>query len=255
MGINNVNQEIYRNCISVETRVMSYNIQHGRGIDGIQDLQRIRDVIRQSEAELVGLQEVDKHNPDRSHNVDQAQWLANELNMHCVYAANLDQEPAAGQDQRWQYGVAILSKYPVTESHHYFLSSFGDEQRGLLEAIIEIQGVPVHFYTTHLGLTAEQREVQVREIIDIAKKASGPKIIVGDFNAEPSSAEMDLFSTEYSDAFSGKPHVETIPSNNPTRRIDYIFASAIQTEFISSNVMNTQASDHLPIVSNIAIMR
>jgi endonuclease/exonuclease/phosphatase family metal-dependent hydrolase len=41
--------------------VMSFNIHHGQGTDGVLDLERIARVIRASGADIVGLQEVDRH--------------------------------------------------------------------------------------------------------------------------------------------------------------------------------------------------
>ena len=49
-------------CVSHQPatiRVLTYNIHHGEGMDGVIDLERIANVIRQTEADLVALQEVD----------------------------------------------------------------------------------------------------------------------------------------------------------------------------------------------------
>lgn len=238
---------------TVSVRVLSYNIHHGRGMDDVLDLQRIGDVILQSEAELVGLQEVDRHYGARSNFEDQAKWLAGYVDMHYVYAANLDLDPATGRDQRRQYGVAILSKYPIVNSNHYLLSSFGQEQRGLLEATIEVEDVHVHFYSTHLGLTPEQREAQAQEIMDITRSTAAPKILVGDFNARSTSLEMRTLQATYTDAFARKLWAMTSNSKFPVRRIDYILVDAERVRFTNSKVMRTQASDHLPIVTDVKV--
>ena len=54
-----------------DLRVLSYNIHHGEGTDGKLDLKRIAKLIRDSKADLVALQEVDKK-VSRSQGVDQA---------------------------------------------------------------------------------------------------------------------------------------------------------------------------------------
>ena len=41
-------------------RVMTYNIHHGEGLDGKVDLQRIAELIKREQADIVALQEVDK---------------------------------------------------------------------------------------------------------------------------------------------------------------------------------------------------
>lgn len=241
-------------AMTVSVRVMSYNIHHGRGMDDVLDLQRIGDVILQSEAELIGLQEVDRHYAARSNFEDQAKWLAEYVGMNYVYAANLDLDPAGGRDQRRQYGVAILSKYPIVDSNHYLLSSFGQEQRGLLEATVEVEeGVNIHFYTTHLGLTPEQREAQAKEIMELTQSATMPKILVGDFNARSVSPEMRTLLAAYSDAFADKLLAATSNSKYPVRRIDYILVDAKLVRFKNAKVIRTQASDHLPIVTDVEV--
>ncbi|MGG4342090.1 endonuclease/exonuclease/phosphatase family protein [Paenibacillus lautus] len=60
----------------VSTTVMSYNIHHGVGLDEQLSLQRIAEVIRDSGAEIVVLQEVDRFYGERSDFQDQAKELA-----------------------------------------------------------------------------------------------------------------------------------------------------------------------------------
>ncbi|HEX6077405.1 MAG TPA: hypothetical protein VFZ32_19380 [Micromonosporaceae bacterium] len=72
-----------------ELRVMCFNIHHGVGLDGRLDLERIARVTESQAAEVVGLQEVDRHFSTRSTFVDQARWLADRLGMHVVFGANL----------------------------------------------------------------------------------------------------------------------------------------------------------------------
>lgn len=40
---------------------MTFNMHHGRGTDGKLSLERIANVIEESKADLIGLNEVDKH--------------------------------------------------------------------------------------------------------------------------------------------------------------------------------------------------
>lgn len=95
--------------------VMSFNIHHGVGVDGLLNLQRVADVIKTEGVDVVGLQEVDRHWGERSDFVDQAAWLADELDMHVVYGANLDLDPAQPGEPRRQYGTAILSERPIRD--------------------------------------------------------------------------------------------------------------------------------------------
>ena len=55
----------------MQLRVASFNIHHGVGLDGKLDLDRIAEVVRSTGAEVVGLQEVDRHLSVRSGWIDQ----------------------------------------------------------------------------------------------------------------------------------------------------------------------------------------
>lgn len=238
---------------AIDVKVMSYNIHHAEGVDMILDLERIAKVIEDSGAEIIGLQEVDNHWSERSQLEDQAKWLAERLDMHYTYAANLDLDPVNPGEPRRQYGTAVLSKYPIIQASNYPLTKIGNtEQRGLSETVINVKGHHLNFYNTHLALTAAERTIQIQEVIEIAGKTDGPKVIMGDLNARPNSAEMQPLFAHYKDAFADQNDAYTIPAENPTSRIDYIFTSnEIETE--DAKVLSTIASDHLPIVAKITL--
>ncbi|MBS4192627.1 endonuclease/exonuclease/phosphatase family protein [Bacillus sp. FJAT-49705] len=232
---------------------MSYNIHHAVGEDNVLDLERIASVIENSGAEIIGLQEVDNHWSERSDFENQAKWLADRLDMHYTYAANLDQDPLNPGEPRRQYGTAVLSKYPIIKEKNYPLTKIGHtEQRGLLETVINVKGHHLNFYNTHLALTTAEREVQIKEMIEIAGETNGPKVIMGDLNAKPDSNEMQPLFSQYKDAFADQNDAYTIPASKPTSRIDYIFTSnEIQTA--NAEVISTLASDHLPIIAELTL--
>ncbi|OCA86130.1 endonuclease/exonuclease/phosphatase [Bacillus sp. FJAT-27225] len=233
-------------------KVMSYNIHHGEGYDGVLDLERIAKIIEVEEAELIGLQEVDNHWSERSNFEDQAKWLAERLGMYYVYAANLDLEPATDGEPRRQYGTAILSSYPILKFENHPLTKIGNtEQRSLLEATIHVKGSLIRFYNTHLALTAAERERQIKEIVSITEVSEGPRVIVGDFNTVPESSEMQHMYIDYFDVFKDNPE-PTFSASKPTQRIDYIFTSTY-VKTIEAEVIKTDASDHLPITAEIEI--
>ncbi|WP_235714609.1 endonuclease/exonuclease/phosphatase family protein [Neobacillus dielmonensis] len=148
-------------------------------------MKRIAKTIEDEGADVIGLQEVDNHWSERSDFQDQAKWLAERMGMFYVYAANLDKAPLNEGESRRQYGTAILSKYPILHSENHSLTKIGKtEQRGLLEATINVKGNQLHFFNTHLALTTAERHIQTQEIIDIAGQSEGPKVIMGDFNAD-----------------------------------------------------------------------
>ena len=56
---------------------MTFNIHHGKGVDKQANLSRIAEVIDICNADIIGLNEVDRHFSKRSLYEDQAGWLAN----------------------------------------------------------------------------------------------------------------------------------------------------------------------------------
>lgn len=229
---------------------------HGVGLDGELDLGRIAKEIQDANADIIGLQEVDRFYGDRSNFQDQAKELAKLLGYHYIYGANLNLDPAVGQENNRQYGTAILSKYPIIDSENIFLSSFGNEQRGILRTTINVKGVHLNFYNTHLGLSAAERIAQVEEIIDLKSSFEGPSVLVGDLNAEPDSEEFYtlLNAGNFTDTFAGIDNANTFPVVNPNKRIDYILTSP-DIKSANQKVINSEASDHLPLVTEITIQR
>lgn len=243
-----------------EIRVMSYNIHHGASGGDVLDLDRIAREIESSGAQIVGLQEVDRHWSARSGYQDQAAWLAERLNMHYAYAANLDLDPEPGHTDRRQYGTAVLSKYPILSSDNHLLTNIQyaekpTEQRGLLETVINVEGNHISFYNTHLDhRRSEQRQLQVKEIMGITSGTDRPSLLVGDLNAIPASTEMHQLMSRFTDVFAalGQDQDYTMPVENPDRRIDYIVGHGeIQPRF--AEVIKTTASDHLPIIADLTV--
>ncbi|MFB0833430.1 endonuclease/exonuclease/phosphatase family protein [Arthrobacter halodurans] len=258
---------------TTEVRVMSFNIHHGADGEDDLNLERTARVIEQSGAEIIGLQEVDNHWSSRSDFVDQAAWLADRLDMHFAYGANLDEAPLDGAADNRQYGNAVLSEYPIISSENHLLESIDypvmpTEQRGLLEAVVNVRGNHISFYSTHLDhQRAEQRELQAREIAGITQESRRPAVVVGDLNAEPDEASLQPLFSVLTDTFAAlgqdqdytfAPDLEGAPGSgsveNPSLRIDYILASrGIAVK--SAAVIKTSASDHLPIVADLSIRK
>jgi endonuclease/exonuclease/phosphatase family metal-dependent hydrolase len=176
---------------------MTYNIRHGAGTDGRLDLNRTADVIRAAAADVVGLQEVDRHFGARSDFVDQATWLAEDLDMNVVFGANLDLDPLVAGQPRRQYGTAILCAYRVLDWDNTHLPRSDDhEQRGLLRARISVEGTTVQVYTTHLQHDddAAERLVQARAITRHIGVPEDPLVLLGDLNATPRAPEIRVLT-------------------------------------------------------------
>lgn len=238
-------------------RVMSFNIHHGAGIDGVLDLDRTAATIRQEAPDVVGLQEVDHHFGSRSDFVDQTRALADKLHMHAVFGANLDLAPTNPGDPRRQYGTAILSRWPILESENTLLPRYDDhEQRGLLYARVLVKGVPVAAYTTHLqhNTPAEQLD-QAQAVADVVNESSDPAVLTGDMNVRPDSAPAQVLTGSLTDAWvaggdDGPGY--TFHTGDLTARIDYVMTSTDVT-VEHTKVVDSVASDHLPVVADVRV--
>jgi endonuclease/exonuclease/phosphatase family metal-dependent hydrolase len=241
-----------------EIDVATYNIHHAADVNEQLSLERIAAEIDATGAEVAGLQEVDRHWSARSEFVDQAQWLAKRLRMHVVYGANLDLEPLTPGAPRRQYGTAILSEFPIREWRNTWLPRpENGEQRGLLEAVIKVRGERVRVANTHLQHnSAVERTAQTQRIMELLAPAREPVVLVGDLNARPADPELAPLWTRFQDAWTlgGVGDGFTYPAEAPSARIDYVLVTP-DLRVSEATVRSTLASDHLPLVAEIALPR
>lgn len=224
--------------------VLTYNIHTGKGIDGIQDLNRICDVLQGSQADLIGLQEVDC-NADRSYNIDQSSYLADCLQMEYHYAPALTTP--------FLYGNTILSKFPILEKESLVMNrSETEEDRSIGIIKVLVSDELVTFIATHLSLSATERLEQAKLIADCVRSLDTPVVVVGDWNAKPKSPAYNKITEQLVDAaaFIGldKPTFHGFPLKKGDLGwcIDYVFVSE-DLNIHSVEVIDTPASDHLPV--------
>lgn len=253
-------------------RVMTYNIHHGSGNiectdvpggpDCELDLDAIADVIRAHDPDIVGLQEVDRF-WRRSGTVDQPLYLAEVLGMHYCYGANLVHPPDSHSAVPHEYGTAILSRFPILDCENTLLPRVDatTEQRGLLQAFINVRGVPLHFNNTHLQHTSDvERTVQAARVAELISPVDEPTVIVGDLNADPPEPSLDPIEALLRDVWLlagvGDGLTAFVDEEELTRRIDYVWVSediTAQDTYVAIDAVTTLASDHYPVVADIAL--
>ncbi|MEU4190605.1 endonuclease/exonuclease/phosphatase family protein [Kribbella sp. NPDC026611] len=236
--------------------VMTYNIHHGVGIDGVLDLERIAQLIEQSGADVIGLQEVDRHWAARSNWEDQAAWFGNRLKLHVAFAANLDLPPVNPGEPRRQYGTLMLSKYPIKHFTNTLLPLYPTgEQRGLAVARVKVRGASLRFANTHLTSNnhAERLE-QAQKVVELLGTSKTPTLLVGDLNAIPTAPEIKTLTAVLHDTWTevGVGPGYTSGAADPTKRIDFQLHSA-GLKPLQANVPVTPASDHLPVVASFEL--
>jgi endonuclease/exonuclease/phosphatase family metal-dependent hydrolase len=232
-------------------RVMTYNIHVGIGMDKKLDLQRIAGVINQERPDLVGLQEVDR-GVQRTQRIDEIAELAKLTRLDYAFAFNLAY-------QGGQYGVAILSRFPIRATEHLLYKNLREaERRGFIRAEVKIDGRVVHFVTTHLDYQHDDgRLFEAQQMLAGLSKVNGPLIVVGDFNDLPTGQTYQLMRDSFADAWidgRGTGEGLSYPADKPAKRIDFIFTRSIdRIRTKRAWIVQTPASDHIPVVAELEI--
>jgi endonuclease/exonuclease/phosphatase family metal-dependent hydrolase len=156
----------------------SYNIQYGTGKDGKVDLARIAAAV--DGADVIALQEVDRHWP-RTGDVDQPAAIAALLPAyHWVYGAGFDVDAGNSRpgNRRRQFGNMLLSRTPIVSTRHHLLPKFGAQnhyciQRSAVEAVVaapKTGAVRVHsLHLSHIG--DGDRGPQVDRLLELHRQA------------------------------------------------------------------------------------
>jgi endonuclease/exonuclease/phosphatase family metal-dependent hydrolase len=239
----------------VRLNVMSYNIHVGIGMDKKLDLARIAEVIRRNRIDMVGLQEVDR-GVERTGRVDEIKELARLTGMDYAFAHNLDY-------QGGQYGVAVLSRFPILAvDHRRYANRRERERRGFIRVEVEVGGRRLNFVTTHLDYQwLEGRLFETEQLLAALADVRGPLVVTGDFNEEPPGGAYELMrKAGFADGWrrsclacaAEPPGGLTYPADKPTKRIDYIFYRGLgDDENATASVPDTLASDHRPLIVSL----
>jgi endonuclease/exonuclease/phosphatase family metal-dependent hydrolase len=249
----------------IPVRLVTYNTHHGVGDDGRHDLPRLATVLAAADADVICLQEVDRHFGPRSENVDQALLLARALDMQLAWGAALD-EPRPGGQPRGEYGNALLSRLPILVSDVHRLPG-GGEPRSALRTMIELDGGALWVTTTHLSRSGGDRAAQVAALADLHTAPMETGVVVGDFNAPPDAPELATLRERFGDAWelAGErddragwrfwQHDEghTHPARSPHRRIDQVWVTQGVDVAAAQVLDGAGASDHLPLMVDLEV--
>jgi endonuclease/exonuclease/phosphatase family metal-dependent hydrolase len=226
-------------------KFMVYNIKHGE----LSSLESIASVIKAQSPDLVALQEVDVLTT-RSGEVDQAARLGQLTGMYASF------QPALLNYDTGQYGVALLSRYPIRSSQRIPLRSAAEQRiLALMEVELDAQHlIPVG--VTHFGTTGSTERLNQAEDVKAALAGKPWALLGGDLNATPSEAGITSLLQQFTDAWTrgGSGNGYTHDASFPTRRIDYALLGSAWTSPVSSSVVNaTSQSDHRPVVTTLIL--
>jgi endonuclease/exonuclease/phosphatase family metal-dependent hydrolase len=203
----------------------------------------------------------------RSNWEDTATALGRKLHMFVRFAPIYSLDPPAAGEPRREYGVAILSRYPIVAFTNHQLTRLSTQDPhptpqpapGFGEAVIAAPGTLVHAYVTHLDYRSDPvvRQLQVADTLKILSedRKNARQLLIGDFNAGPAAAELAPLWTRLTDTY-GATAGFTYPAGKPTIRIDYVAASPgirARRAVIPDSTLATTASDHRPMLADLSV--
>jgi endonuclease/exonuclease/phosphatase family metal-dependent hydrolase len=234
-------------------RVLQLNMHAGLGRSGAVDLAGIADQIRAARPDVVSLNEVDSGTM-RSGRTDEAAYLGRATGMHAVYGPNLSMRGGG------RFGNAILSRFPVTETHNTRLPRAPHtEPRGLLGATLRVSGRPVSFYSVHLTQGhvrgADERVREADAVVRVIRSSSYPTILSGDLNSRPGDLPVRILRQYLLDAQEqgGTGAGLTVPEGAPANRIDYVLYDNRLAPVAGSTQVLPTSSDHRAVLTELVL--
>lgn len=243
-------------------RVITYNIHKAIGVDGMFAPERIVEVLRHHNADVVMLQEVDRGVP-RSGHMDLASHLGRELQYrHRAVGMNVHMK-------KGKYGNATLSRFRIGRQRNIDLTIGGRKRRGAQHTRVHIpvgrHEVDVEVFNVHLSLLASLRREQVARLLSthdvLHLKPETPCIIGGDMNDWRGVLHPRFFKPAgFACATNGRPGstrpIRTFPSFAPTGGLDKLYyRGRLRLLHVGRSRLGLArvASDHLPVIADFEL--
>lgn len=225
--------------------VMSFNIQHCKSFTkGEIDIDLFADAIRESNADIVGLNEVWGAG---MHLKSQAKALAEKLGFYYCHGRTIF------TDGTTEYGNALLSRYPITSVEKIKIpdpqnknNDLHYETRGIIKAKIDAAGKTYTVLVTHFGLNPDEQINAVKAVSDAIESENC--ILMGDFNVTPENEVLNPIYAKLRDtSCTFEEDYLSFPSDEPVKRIDYMLVSS-DINIISARIPDKVVSDHRPYI-------
>jgi endonuclease/exonuclease/phosphatase family metal-dependent hydrolase len=244
-------------------RIATFNILHGRSLDdGRVDVDRLAAAVKTLDADVLGLQEVDRDQP-RSLGADLTAVAAEAMGAaDHQFVAALSGTPggtwmaATGDEQPGSasYGIALLSRYPVVswrvvrlpplrasvplwseQTNRPFLAR--DEPRVAVAAVLDGPGGQFTVCNTHLSFIPGWNGVQLRRLMRSLAGTREPLVLMGDLNMQRRQAVRNSGLTSIAAA-------PTFPTGRPVRQLDHVLVRGPVRPTGPAEALQLPLSDH-----------
>jgi endonuclease/exonuclease/phosphatase family metal-dependent hydrolase len=230
-------------------RVVTYNIHTCVGVDRRYDPARIAAVLREIDADIACLQEVDARRRIERH-ANQWAYLGEATGCRVVLGSG---------DRRGRFDNAILTRYPVLAARTLDLTVAGYEPRGAIDADLLIGDRVLRVIATHFGLRAGERRMQANRLMTALGEVSTAKrreadavLLMGDLNEwRGRSGAIRAFDRRLGPSAAAP----TFPSWMPVLALDRIYAdgpAVLRDVSVYRTPLARLASDHLPLVGSLS---
>jgi endonuclease/exonuclease/phosphatase family metal-dependent hydrolase len=218
------------------------------------NLDQMIELFRRENVDVIALNEVD-FNSIRTHNIDQAEYIAKGLGYKYIIKETMFSIPSI-----LEMGNAVISRYPLklNRSRQYgrgFSGRLSHLFKSFLDfdVLLDDSGRKLNFIFTHLDdKSGETRCDEIAILRSHLEKKTFPFVLLGDLNTGPGEESfLRLMETGLvSNPFVGLP---TYPSDRPEDSIDHILVSSGLSIENYHTVSGIEASDHLPIIGDIIL--
>ena len=235
----------------LDVRIATYNIHRCRGMDRRTMPQRIAEVIREMDADVVALQEVIGAGPTGA---GQAEEIGAALGMGWVMHS-------VRQLRNHNFGNVVLSRFPIVHHGSYELTWRTCEERACQRVDVDLgEACTLHVYNVHLGTAVLERRYQAARLAAFVHdhRIKGPKVILGDFNEWMKGLATKTLSSLFKsiDIVEHLRRRRTYPGFFPVLHLDHIYYEG-DVQVQSLQLVRTRkalmASDHLPLVADLRI--
>lgn len=235
---------------------LSYNIHAGADAAKKYNIGKIIATIKNSGADICGLQEVDNRFKKWGGQENQSDILKEKLGMNIAEGPCLiDPENEAN----W-FGNALFSRFDIKEKYIHRMYVADDphlkydgthmtEPRGIVQAKVDLGETTLWVICTHLSVEMEEERLrQVEKIKQLIIETKGPLLLLGDLNDVPGSEAISRLRKFLTNPSEGKNLITYSPDK---KQIDYIMGRDVKFESIK--IIESDASDHFPLFAKVRI--